>query len=173
MPVSNGQITKRDIRQSVIHDWHIRDEHVTTTKLEDLAVTLEKNATVIDWEQGLDQTQNVTVDTTWAAHVAVDIDVPAWAGIMALSTSSVMQATITADTTFAFWTTIDSPGTEPSGAFTHELAMTGTRHLGHTRYWEATVTPGTTITAEFWIKTISGSNSSNIIRLDTLALFAR
>jgi len=174
MPTSNGQVSSRDIRQKAIKTLHIVDESIATAKLANLAVTVAKNETVVDWEWvNPNFEQNVTINTTWTVHNTLDIDVPSWAGIMALSTTADLQATITSDTTFYFWTTIDSPSTEPSGANTHELAATGTRHLQQTRYWESTVTPGSTITVEFWIKTASGSNSSNIVRLDALALFAR
>ncbi len=172
MPTSNGQVTARDIRQKAVKSLHIFDANVTTSKIADLAVTLEKNAEVIDWEVGENQAQNVTINTTFTAHASVDIDIPAWATVTAVSTASKLQATITSDTTFVYWTTIDSPG-EPGGAWNEELAMTGIRHLDHTRYWEATVTPGSTVTVEFWIRTSSGSNTSNIVRLDTLALFRR
>ncbi len=174
MPTSNGQVTSRDIRQKAVKSLHIVDANVTTAKLTDLAVTLEKNNEQMDWERAdEDFTQNVTINTTWTAHNSVDIDVPAWATIMALSTTGDLQATITSDTTFFYWVSIDQPGVEPGGSNTHELAMTGTRHLLQTNYWESTVTPGSTITVEFWIKTSTGSNTSNVVRLDTLAFFRR
>ncbi len=174
MPTSNGQVTSRDIRQKTIKSLHIVDENVTTAKLTDLAVTLEKNNEQVDWERADEGiSQNVTINTTWAIHSSVDIDIPAWTTIMALSTTGDLQATITSDTTFNYFVSIDQPLIEPSGSFTHELAMTGTRHLHQTNYWESTVTPGSTITVEFWIRTSSGSNSSNFVRLDTLAFFRR
>lgn len=169
---SNGQITSRDIRQDAVKTLHIVDNNIVTESLADLAVTVAKNNTVIDWDVNIGKAHNVSITTSWVAHASTTVSVPSWATEMALSTFSLLQATITSDTTFQFWTTIDSPEA-PDSAFTEELAMTGTRHLNHTRYWEATVTPSSTITVDFWINTVAGSNSSNIVRVETLGLFRR
>lgn len=173
MPVSNGQVTSRDIRQKAVKTFHIVDDNVTTPKLADVAVTLEKNETVIEWIQGGNTDVDVTINTTFAIHASVDILVPAWAGLIGLSTSALLHAFIASDTDFAYWTTIDSPGEPTFGGIRVDLKATGWSATPHVRYWNATVLPSTTITVDWWVRTISGSNTQNFMSLDTLAFFAR
>lgn len=173
MPTSNGQVTARDIRQSAVKTLHLRDEAVATAKIEDLAVTVDKNYTMVDFDNVIDVAANASITTSWLQFATTDIDVPAWATRALFIVHMNLGLSITTSKTLNFTSIIDDEGQEPLSWRANYVTATGWRQTTHTRTSKRTVTPGSTITVGGWIKCTSGSNSNNQLYLFTGVVFAR
>lgn len=84
MPISNGQITGRDIRQKAIKQPHIFPAAIGTTELDDRAVTVEKTSDPVFVTAPVD---DVGVGTDLGALLpigsvinSITVTIPSWVG---------------------------------------------------------------------------------------------
>jgi len=174
MPISNGQVTARDIRQKAVKTLHLVDDNVTTAKLDDDAVTVAKSIAVSSYAEDFDAAGNATIDTTETQHLTVDTDVPAWATIGLFFIDTSIQVTVGgSDLTIYFRTQLDDDGVANGSGNANELPASGTRYTSAPDIKKRTVSPGSTITTGLWVWTPSGSNSSNQLALRVGAMFGK
>lgn len=79
MPVSNGQVGRYNIRRSAVVETALRDDIISTDKLQSLAVTVEKVDDPV-WVTAFESEPffNPTLTTTYAELTSVTVDIPTW-----------------------------------------------------------------------------------------------
>ncbi len=171
-PVSNGQVTSRDIRQQAVKTFHLHDDTVTEPKLVDQAVTVVKTEAPVDFASGNDGTFNTTITTTFQSFVSVTISVPAFSGLVAVIALFHIQVTAPGDGLLFATTTIAESVTEPLGQSVLTMTNTEVSSLTHDRVETLTIF-GSSLIVEGWAKVNSGTNTANTHRLEVLAMFSR
>jgi hypothetical protein len=174
MPISNGQITSRDIRQNAIKPIHVFPAAIDTAELADLAVTVDKNNTMVAFDAETGSVSNVTIDTTETQQVSVDVTVPAWATLALWVVDSSIQVTTGGSAlTLHYRIVVDDSGVADGTGFTQTLPASATQSIHPQESVKATVTPSSTVTVGLWAWVDSSSNASNQLALRPGVIFAR
>ncbi len=93
MPISNGQVGSRDIRQAAVKTLHVSDDAITTPKIEDLAVTFPDkidaptHIAVFESNPGL----GATLTDIPQELASITVDIPTWVGQIFVLASGYVQ----------------------------------------------------------------------------------
>ena len=90
--VSNGQVGRYDIRRGAVVETALVDEVISTVKLQDVAVTIEKTAepvfvTAFESEPFF----NPTLTTTFVEQTSIDVDIPTWVAQVSVFATARLQ----------------------------------------------------------------------------------
>ncbi len=173
MPTSNGQVTARDIREKAVKTFHIVDDNVTTSKLTDLAVTVDKNNTMIDFDAETSSVSNVTINTTETQHLTVDVTVPAWSTLALWVVDASLQVTTVGALELRYRIVIGDDGNPTGAGFAQTVPASSTQSIHPQESIKQSVTPSSTVTVGLWAWVDSSSNASNQLALRPGVIFAR
>ena len=172
MPTSNGQITRRDIRQAAVQTSHLTDDLITEPKLLDLAVSVDKNnAPSFVFANESNGFHNITLTTTVTEVSSFTVTIPSWVGIIHVFAIATLQLTNTS-------------GSDVNGLVScrvnDELDGTGDQTIingdtGRVHHVEAVSisTPGSTVQISNYSGLSSGTNTSNNGRVYGIVLGER
>ncbi len=160
MPISNGQITSRDIRQKSIKTLHVVDEQITTPKLAALSVSIEKVADPIFVFAGESEPFiDVSLTTTFQEWTSLTATIPSWVGLIHVFGVANCQITNSSGGDQSVNTSC-RVNDEDDGARTRDI-ING--DLGGVDHYEAVSisTPGSTVQISVYARVSSGTNSDN------------
>jgi len=176
MPVSNGQIGRYDIRRGAVVETALQDNIISTGKVQDLAISLEKISDYSETDVQFGQAHNVTLDDSgYLNQVSVDIDVPTWAGFCAITSTFNVQVSGTGgDFLLVANVTFNDPAAPAAGGYSESMFNGESHQLTRTDGFFLAA-PGSTVTVYGWARVGSGSSpqNSNIWSLSTFTLFKR
>lgn len=168
--MSEGRIpvSGLDIRQTTIKTPHLIDESVTTAKIADVAVTVEKTDEPT-WTDTLfvGGTPDASLSTSFTELASVSFDIPSWVGLVAAKAFAYIRMANSSGGTQAVHSVIRFNGEDPtasSGSQFTDIASGLTGLLVDFTIF-ALSAPGATFSVELWGKVGSGTNSGNISQL--------
>ena len=130
MPVSNGQVSRYDIRRDAVHTEHIIDEAIATAKIPDLAVTFPDKIDDPIWTevQFFDAESGATLTTTPQITASVDISVPAWVDRVSIFAIGEQQVSNTSGSTINARARLELDGDKLNGGQQRDDSR---HHCGH------------------------------------------
>lgn len=181
MPVSNGQITARDIRQKAVKTHHLVDDAVATAKIQDVAVTVEK----LDdppWVQTFTASPVAGVNLTnilgGVALCDLTFDIPAWVGTVSLHASARLQVENASGAAQTYWVTVGINGEASASMGTSNWSKHTASNNGDVvsiqRHRVVTVSsPGATVAFESYGLALPTGASGTFAELSVFAIGTR
>lgn len=172
LPTSNGQISARDIRQKAIKTNHVVDSAVTTAKIADVAVTVEKTdepvyvTTIV-----VPQIADVALTTTETEFMSATVDIPSWVGTISLDVISTLRIRNTSGGAQGFQIWLYANGVFMASGQT-DAVNNGFMTLTTPGMVDIS-TPGASVEVTANFKVVSGTNSDNVGTLRVQALGVR
>ncbi len=160
MPTSNGQVTARDIRQQAVRTLHLTDLNITEPKLNDLAVTVDKNSAptfvIAEESEGF---HNITLTSTVLELSSFTVTIPSWVGIIHLFAIANLQLTNSSgsDVNGRVECRVND---EFDGQGTHTIITGDTGRLFHVEAVSISM-PGSTVQISNYSGLSTGTNTSN------------
>jgi len=165
MPTSNGQVGRYDIRRGAVVETALVDEVISTAKLQDLAVTIDKNEDYVLVESHASSPGTLTTITTSFQEVtSVLIDIPTWAGRSAFFIVGSHQVSNASGSTFNphMALTVGETDPPPTGIFDGTvISIPHNETQTVVRFFPIDLAaPGTTVEAILWTRINSGTSTA-------------
>lgn len=172
--MSEGRIpvSGLDIRHTVINTTHLIDESVTTPKIADVAVTIEKTDDPV-WAHAAEAPNVVdaAVTTAWLEVISHTIDIPSWVGTLSLLSIGSTRLRNSSGGVQGYIMQVRHNDVS-SGTAWQDVPNGSIGQFHHIESF-AISSPGASIEVSVRLATITGTNNDNVVNLDILAFGVR
>ncbi len=160
MPISNGQVTSRDVRQNAIKQSHVFPAAIDTTELADLAATVDKvdDPTFVFVAES-EPFFNAALTTTFQELASLDVTIPSWVGL--IHVFGIANALMNNSSGGNQGLLVSCRVNDEDDGSRRQDVVTGT--VGTVDHVEAVSisTPGSTVQISTYVSLTTGTNSGN------------